>query len=190
MPASPFNSQHIFQVLSGMVTGSTTAASEAALHALLANVWLWIIGIGYFLSVAALFVVIYTLFRLFELREREDQFYGTLLLAPEGATVNRRWEHIQSLLEGGSPSQWREAIMESDIMLDDMLTEQGYTGDGVGEKLRQVEPSDFDTLSNAWEAHKVRNQIAHEGSSFALSETLVQRTMAQYESVFREFEAI
>jgi hypothetical protein len=36
----------------------------------------------------------------------------------------------------------------------------------------------------------VRNQIAHEGSSFDLSETLARRTLARFESVFREFELI
>ncbi|HUY62394.1 MAG TPA: hypothetical protein VMV50_01210 [Candidatus Paceibacterota bacterium] len=164
-----------------------SAASGATFGALLAKVWLWIIGVGYALSVIALFVIIYTLFRLFDLRKREDEFYGTLVAAPESAVANRRWEHIESLMEAGSPSSWREAITEADIMLDDMLSEQGYRGEGIGEKLRQVEPSDFDTLQDAWEAHKVRNQIAHEGSAFDLSETLARRTIARYESVFREF---
>ena len=75
-------------------------------------------------------------------------------------------------------------------MLDDMLTKQGYDGEGVGEKLKSVESSDFNTLNEAWEAHKVRNQIAHQGSAFDLSDTLARRTIAQYEAVFREFRAI
>jgi hypothetical protein len=70
------------------------------------------------------------------------------------------------------------------------LTRQGYIGDGVGEKLKSIEPSEFGTLADAWEAHKVRNQIAHEGSAFNLSESLAHRTIARYESVFREFKAI
>ena len=156
-----------------------------------AHVWLWIVIIGYILSVAGLFVIVYALVRLFELRKKEEKDYGTLILAPEAAgSMNPRWKHIESLARGASPSEWKEAIIEADIMLDDMLTRQGYKGAGVGEKLKEAERADFNTLDDAWEAHKVRNQIAHEGSAFALSDTLAHRALARYESVFREFNAI
>jgi hypothetical protein len=71
-----------------------------------------------------------------------------------------------------------------------MLSRQGYSGESIGEKLKSVETADFNTLSDAWEAHKVRNQIAHEGSAFNLSDSLARRTLAHYEAVFREFELI
>ena len=86
--------------------------------------------------------------------------------------IHPRWEHIQSLLEGNTPSEWREAIIEADIMLDDVLAKRGYEGDGVGEKLKSANKESFGTLQNAWEAHKVRNLIAHQGSSFDLSESI------------------
>ena len=64
-------------------------------------------------------------------------------------------------------------------MLDDMLARQGYVGDGVGEKLKAAEPENFRTLQDAWEAHKVRNQIAHEGS-FQSFESLARRTIGRF----------
>lgn len=191
MRAEQINVEYFFRLLYNLIYGSHVALNYTSFQAMIASVWLWIVGIGYTLSVAGLFVIIYTMVRLFELRRREEEYYGTLLLAPETAgALNPRWQHIQSLMDGASPSEWREAIVEADIMLDDMLTRQRYTGEGVGEKLKSVEPSDFNTLNDAWEAHKVRNQIAHEGSSFDLSETLAHRTIARYEAVFREFKAI
>lgn len=163
----------------------------AGFSAWLAHVWLWIIVIGYILAVLALIVIIYAMVRLFELRQREEEYYGTLILAPEEAGgVNPRWLHIEELAGSMNPSDWRSAIIEADIMLDDMLTRQGYDGESIGEKLKVVEPSDFNTLDDAWEAHKVRNQIAHEGSAFDLSEMLARRTIARYESVFREFKML
>jgi len=129
--------------------------------------------------------------RLFELRKREKEYYNTLLIPPgaEGGSLPR-WEHIQALIEGASPSEWKEAIIEADIMLDDVLKEQGYVGDGVGEKLKTADPHRFTTFQRAWDAHKVRNQIAHEGSAFALSDTTARRTIANYEAVFRELKVI
>lgn len=162
----------------------------SALQAILAQIWIGIVVIGYILSAFALFVIIYSTIRLFDIREREKDFYGTLILSPEASGDNPRWLHIKTLMTGMNPSDWRTAILEADIMLDDMLTRQGYPGDSVGEKLRNIERADFNTVSDAWEAHKVRNQIAHDGSSFDLSENLARRTIARYESVFREFEAI
>ncbi|HUX80831.1 MAG TPA: hypothetical protein VMV38_00725, partial [Candidatus Paceibacterota bacterium] len=123
--------------------------------------------------------------------KKEDEYYGTLILAPdEKGGINPRWTHIKTLANSTNPNDWRTAIIEADIMLEDMLTRQGYPGEGVGEKLKAVEQSDFNTIQDAWEAHKVRNQIAHEGSSFDLSDTLARRTISRYESVFREFKML
>jgi hypothetical protein len=176
----------LYECLHGACYGSLAGVS-----AFLAHLWLWVIAIGYALSIFGLFVIIYCTVRLFELRKREEEFYRTPILAPEAAGgMHPRWGHIQSLLEGASPSEWREAIMEADIMLDDVLAKQGYAGDGVGEKLKSIDKAGLGTVHNAWEAHKVRNQIAHQGSAFNLSDIVARRTIAHYENVFRELKAI
>jgi len=72
----------------------------------------------------------------------------------------------------------------------EMVTNMGYHGDSLGEKLKSVEKSDFTTLDLAWEAHAIRNRIAHEGAAFALTEREAQRVMKLYEDVFREFHYI
>ena len=192
MSATQINVEYFFRLLYKCLYGTCYGSIEAAwFSAWLAHLWTWIIVIGYALSVIGLFIIIYSTVRLFELREREEKYYGTVLVAPKAAGgIHPRWEHIQSLVEGASPSAWREAIIEADIMLDDMLTQQGYAGDGVGEKLKTADPAHFKTLQDAWEAHKVRNQIAHEGSSFNLSEPLTRRTIARFESVLHEFRVI
>ncbi|HVB20061.1 MAG TPA: hypothetical protein VNF51_02120 [Candidatus Paceibacterota bacterium] len=189
-PGNQANVEYWFRLLYDCLRGACYG-SMAGFSAFFANLWLWIIGIGYLLSVVALVVIVYCTVRLFDLRRREEEYYGTPLLAPDTESGGHpRWRNISSLADGAAPSGWREAIIEADIMLDEMLTEQGYTGESVGEKLKSVERSDFTTLQDAWEAHKVRNQIAHEGSAFNLSAELTRRTIARYESVFREFKII
>jgi hypothetical protein len=178
----------LYECLYGACYGS---AGITGLSAWFAHLWLWIIAIGYILAVFGLFVIVYCTVRLFELRKREEEFYSTLIVPPEAAGgMHPRWEHIQTLVEGNSPSEWRTAIIEADIMLDDVLAKGGYVGDGVGEKLKSIEEEELATLQNAWEAHKVRNQIAHQGSTFDLSETLARRTIAHYDAVFRELKVI
>ena len=185
------NVEYFFRLLYEWIYGPHAVFNYAEFQATVAHIWLWIIYISYILSFVALLVIVYLTVKLFELRKREEVFYSTPIAPPEAlGGDNPRWLHIQSLAESSSASQWREAIIEADIMLDDILTRDGYVGAGVGEKLKAAEPENFDTLQDAWEAHKVRNQIAHEGSGFNLSESIVRRTIARYESVFREFKAI
>lgn len=104
--------------------------------------------------------------------------------------VNPKWERVLKHINSENSSDWKLAILEADIILDEMLDKMGYHGDTMGEKLKQVEPSDFLTLNSAWEAHKIRNQIAHEGADFALSRREADRVIALFKEVFEEFKFI
>jgi hypothetical protein len=101
--------------------------------------------------------------------------------------IQERWQKVLLHVESEESSNWRLAIMEADIILDDMLDKQGYHGDSIGDKLKSVEPSDFNTVEQAWEAHKVRNQIAHEGTDFLLTHREAKRVIGLYKNVFEEF---
>ncbi|MDP6571846.1 MAG: hypothetical protein QF747_03360, partial [Patescibacteria group bacterium] len=81
-------------------------------------------------------------------------------------------------------NDWRLAIIEADTILDDMVTTMGYKGEGIGEKLKQIEKSDFNTLDQAWDAHKVRNTIAHGGSNYVLTQREARRVIGLYKQVF------
>ncbi len=98
-----------------------------------------------------------------------------------------KWQVIQNHLNSHNPADWRLSIIESDILLFDMLKRMGYHGDSVGDILKQVERSDFKTLDEAWEAHKVRNRIAHDGSSFHFDHNEAKRVVGLYQKVFEEF---
>lgn len=100
---------------------------------------------------------------------------------------NSRWEGIAALASEASESDWRRAILEADIMLGDLLTVQGYRGEGIGEKLRDANPLQFSTLDLAWKAHKVRNDIAHQGEGYHLSQREANATIDLYRRVFEEF---
>ncbi len=192
MPVNQINVEYWFRLLYECFHGACYSSAWLAwLASFLAHLWVWVVVIGYILSVFGFLVIVYTTMRLFDLRKREGKFYSTLLVEA-GATesTSSRWQHIELLAGGTSPSEWREAIIEADIMLDDMLTRNGYVGIGVGEKLKSADKVHFNTLQDAWEAHKVRNLIAHEGSAFDLSESLARRTIARYSAVFREFKVI
>jgi len=109
---------------------------------------------------------------------------------PAVEDVNPKWIKVLGHINSDNPSDWRLAILEADIMLDEMLDKMGYPGQTLGEKLKMVERSDFDTLDLAWEAHKMRNNIAHEGSDLIMSKDEASRVITLFERVFKEFRYI
>jgi hypothetical protein len=94
---------------------------------------------------------------------------------------------IQGYMSSESEALWRIGIMEADNLLLEILTEKGYVGEGVGEKLKEAS---FKTIDLAWDAHKIRNRIAHEGSDFQLTEREAKKAFMFFESVFRDLKAI
>jgi Bacterial TSP3 repeat len=94
---------------------------------------------------------------------------------------------IQGYMSSASEALWRIGIMEADNLLFEVLREKGYQGEGVGEMLKDAS---FRTIDLAWDAHKIRNRIAHEGSNFELTEREAKRAFVLYESVFRDLKAI
>ena len=100
---------------------------------------------------------------------------------------NKKWLNIEEKMNSQNEHDWRIAIVDADIILEEMLGRMGYVGEGIAEKLKQVDKADFKTLQNAWNAHKLRNRIAHEGSNFHLSRTEVEIAIGDFKKVFEEF---
>lgn len=156
------------------------------------SVFFWLQVVSLFASLFLLIGIIYSVIKIKQIRSSEAEAFkkaaqDTPGSAPSVTDINPDWERVVELSESENEADWRLAIIEADIMLDGMLKRMQYPGETLGEKLKQVEKSDFNTIDNAWEAHKIRNQITHEGSDFVLSKREVDRTIRLYESVFKEF---
>jgi hypothetical protein len=102
-------------------------------------------------------------------------------------TENKKWIRVVEHVNSPNPSDWRLSILEADILLGEVLQKAGYKGESIGEQLKTVERSDFSTIDQEWEAHKVRNLIAHEGSEYPLNQNEAKRVISLFEEVFREF---
>lgn len=145
-----------------------------------------------FIILCLLFIagIVYSLMGAFEIRKEEGEKIGFAVPIHDGSAKRERWEVVINHLNSGNPAEWKLAIMEADNILDEMVEKMGYAGENLGERLRAVETSDFNSIQSAWEAHKIRNKIAHEGSEFELSEREARRVVGLYEKVFKEFEYI
>ncbi|MCI0542506.1 hypothetical protein L0Y69_01975 [bacterium] len=99
-----------------------------------------------------------------------------------------RWEAVLNHVHSVHPAEWRVAIMEADNILEGVVKGMGYQGDSLGEILKSMDVGDLRSINEAWEAHRARNAIAHEGSQFVLTEREAKRIVGLYRKVFEDLE--
>lgn len=97
-----------------------------------------------------------------------------------------QWDIVLTHIESGNPSEWRVAIMEADKILADVVEGMGYVGASLGEVLKSMDEGDLKSINQAWEAHRARNRIAHEGLQYILTEREARRVIGLYQQVFQE----
>ena len=150
-----------------------------------------LIGISLPISLFFLIVIIYCIEQLKYIRKKEKAIYDTKTEpayqeVAGDSTLSHHWENVITHINSPNQNDWKQAILECDMILDDILTSMGYRGESIGEKLKRVATGDMKSLASAWEAHKVRNQIAHE-VGFTLGHHEAKATVANYRKVFEEF---
>jgi len=178
--------------------GTSFDGTTAAQHIIFESVWATFFGFSLVLSLIIGVGIIYAMMRVRQIRSVEARHYANQPLssaarrvfdiedASVGSVHSSRWQSVIEHANSESPNDWRQAILEADVMLDDAITSRGYAGEGLGEKMKQISRSDINSIDDAWEAHKIRNRIAHEGSNFELTKRETRRTVDLYERIFRE----
>ena len=101
-----------------------------------------------------------------------------------------KWKDIKNKINSDSIEDWKEAIIMADSILDDIFSRIGYKMDGLGEKLKNIEPIDFENLQEVWDAYKIRSRIAREGAHFEISHDEAKDTLAKYEKGLKELKYI
>lgn len=181
----------IFSVIGNFFSGDNSLPSSEGILGFLNTLWLSYAVFAYLISIFMLILYVYASTgkkqiealnsETIEKKERiyEEQFKT----GPKNNRIQDMFDHVSS----DSPSDWKLAIIEADIILDEILKEKGYGGVSLGERLKSISPSQLQSLDDAWQAHKVRNQVAHGGADFILTHKLAQDTIKQYRRVFHEF---
>ncbi len=152
-----------------------------------------LIFISLFFSLMMIIFIMYVIFRINKIYSRQRKSLKLVKSTQEKkeeAVKNDKWKIIVEHIESENANDWRLAILEADIVLGEMLDKLGYRGESIGDQLKGVDKSNFATIDDSWEAHKVRNLIAHEGASFMITEREAKRVIGLYKKVFEEFNYI
>lgn len=193
--APSFDSSNFFSDLWTSIFGGNEfwawLFSVGAIGGILSALWSIYTFFAYLLSIIFILLYIYATIR--------KEYYEGLIVESVRNT-EKVWDEtyrrvgresrlatVQAHADSDNPTDWKLAIIEADIILDQTLKDRGYAGSSLGERLRSITPSQLSSIDDAWDAHRVRNKIAHEGADFVLTKRIAEETIARYMNVFREF---
>lgn len=146
-----------------------------------------------FFSAFLLFGIMYSMTRTSEINEMLENKLKNWKTETDEFKIskdNQRWESIVKNLTIENEAGWRMSIIEADIMLDELLSKLVSPEGSVSDKLKQLKVNKMSSIQFAWEAHKVRNRIAHDGTNYHLSRVETKRVIDFYSIVFKEFGMI
>ena len=167
--------------------------SNSGTYLALVKSWFVFSVITLALSAPFLGLVLYCWIRIIQIRRaerREVEAVRRTVVTQDVPRTQLRWNRITEGAASPNPESWRLAILEADIMLNELLDLQGYKGETIADKMKQVDRAKFNSIDAAWEAHKIRNRVAHEGTTADLDAREARRVIGLYERVFKEFHYI
>ena len=139
-----------------------------------------------FLSIILAIVFVYILLRFRELSDQPDVVSELVPPSPaRGGALQARWDEILRHMDSAKEAEWKFAIIEADKLLDSVLRKAGFPGDMLGERLMNIQEGQLATLDGLWEAHKVRNRLAHDTDYF-LRYSEAKRAIDSYEQTLKE----
>ncbi len=154
------------------------------------EVWGILFPISIFFMLLCTAGIIYCATRILHIRRAEWASFrkaAHTVLADDVPRTQLRWNRIMEHANSEDEHKWRLAILEADIMLNELLDLQGYKGETIAEKMKMVSRTTFNSIDDAWEAHKMRNKVAHEGTEYHIDEREKNRVIGLYQRVFKEF---
>ena len=76
--------------------------------------------------------------------------------------VSKNWEKILKRLEKGMESEIKLAVIEADDLLNDVLERMGYTGNNLGERLKQLDEATLPNIHEVLDIRRIKGNIVHD----------------------------
>ena len=117
-----------------------------------------------------------------------------MLLTKKGGMVldvekyRSRWMTIEQSLVRDNEASYHLAVMNADKLLDTAMRERGVKGQTMGDRMK-ANKDGWSSRNNLWEAHKLRNKIAHE-SDVRVSYDQARRALAGFKQALKDVGAI
>ncbi len=98
----------------------------------------------------------------------------------------KKWREIQALCK--DKKTWPMAILGADALLSEVLKKRKINGKTTGERLVSAQKL-FSNHDSVWQAHKLRNRIAH-GEQKTVKENEVKKALIAIRQALRDIGAL
>lgn len=102
------------------------------------------------------------------------------------AKYRSRWLSIEQQLKRGDVASYQLCILNADKLLDQALKDLGTKGQTMGERMKMTK---WTNANAVWEAHKLRNRIAHE-PDVTIEYDAARRALAGFKRGLKDVGAI
>lgn len=102
--------------------------------------------------------------------------------------IKQKWAEIQNLMHLGRPSNFKQAVLEADKLIDFVLKKMNYNGQTLADRMRASQ-NRFSNYQGLWDAHKIRNRLVHEVSSEVLHHE-AKEAIAKFERALRDLGVV
>ncbi len=102
--------------------------------------------------------------------------------------IQEQWTDIMTHIDSIHEGEWKFAVIEADSLVDNVLKNY-FPGASMGDRLMNIDKTKLLTLDDLWEAHKIRNRLAHD-SNYFLRHAEALRAIRLFESTLKELGAI
>lgn len=120
-------------------------------------------------------------------------FIAILLTGKHGYTFNKevyqaRFLEIENKFKKENPASYITTVINCDKLLDKAMMEMGVPGKTMGDRLKRCGDK-FTNLNGVWQAHKLRNAIAHE-TGIEVSYKRTYNALQIYKQALKDLGAI
>ena len=120
-------------------------------------------------------------------------FVAILLTGKRGYTFNKevyqaKFLEIENKFKKENPASYVTTVINGDKLLDKAMMEMGVPGKTMGDRLKRCGDK-FTNLNGVWQAHKLRNAIAHE-ADIEVSYKRAYNALQIYKQALKDLGAI
>ena len=111
------------------------------------------------------------------------RLFAPKLQGMDRGAIKARWDEIERMAAAGGEMNLKMAVMEADKLLDHALKAMAIPGTTLGERLKFAAYK-FPKIREVWNAHRLRNQLAHE-SSYYLEPSYARKAVRDFKDALR-----
>jgi len=105
--------------------------------------------------------------------------------------VQGKWQEIEVLISQQKSSAYKVAVMDADKLVDYVLKAKVGSDGNMSDRMKKSQKlfSNYADYQNLWEAHKMRNSIAHD-AEHEVYLVEVKKVISYFEKALRELGAL